>query len=474
MKKTPFLILLLLPLLLCSCDDFLNESMRSDYSPDNYYTSEEAAVAAVTGVYSSLYGTRWWIFGDVASDDAQKGGNAGDQAGMSEMDAFTATSDNGDIAVFWQKTYETVSQANNVIAYVSPMNIPLRDRLLGEALFIRAFSYFHLVNIFGAVPYKDKPQTTADAIHVGLSAPEVIYGKMETDLQAAADVLPPAYSAAERGRVTQGAALALLAKVYLYQKKYGECLAAIERLENLHQYRLVGNYADLFHSGAEDSTEIIFGLRFTESAKVILGNEFTVWMAPSIESGYHFNAPTQNFADCFTEQTTDGNDDPRLDASIGRNGKPWFNGLTFSASWSEATGYLVKKYNEDNPTARPIGYSTVPYHYLRYADVLLMKAEALNESSDAAGAAVPLNSVRRRAGLAGTVAATQIAMRTAIRIERRRELGFECHRFYDVMRYGREYAEQALAGTGFAWQEPRYYFPLPQMEIDANNKLSSE
>ncbi|GHT67680.1 membrane protein [Bacteroidia bacterium] len=456
-------------LLLCSCDNFLNESMRSDYSPENYYTSEDAAAAAVVGVYASLYGTKWWIFGDVASDDAAKGGNAGDQAGMDGIDAFTATSDNGDIAVFWQKTYETVSQANNVIAYVQPMNIPTRDHLIGEARFIRAFSYFQLVNIFGAVPYKDKPQTTADAIHVALSTPDIIYSKIEADLQAAADALPPSYGAAERGRVTQGAALALLAKTYLYQKKYSECLAAIQRLEDLQQYTLLNNYADLFHSGAEDSTEVIFGLRFAQSTEVSLGNEFTVWMAPSIESGYHFNAPTQAFVDCFTEQTATGSGDPRLDASIGRNGKPWFNGLTFSDSWSEATGYLVKKYCEDNPSARPIGYSTIPYHYLRYADLLLMQAEALNELG-AAGANVPLNSVRRRAGLADTTAA-QSTLRAIIRTERRRELGFECHRFYDLMRYGREYAEQALVGTGFTWQEPRYYFPLPQMEVDANNKL---
>jgi hypothetical protein len=262
----------------------------------------------------------------------------------------------------------------------------------------------------------------------------------------------------------------MLAKVYLFQQKYSECLQAISDLEALQQYTLLGRYADLFQSGAEDSTEVIFGLRFMNSTEANLGNAFAVWMAPLIEGGYSFNAPTQNYVDCFNEQTTAATTDPRLDASIGRHGEPWFNGMTFDEEWS-TTGYLVKKYNEENPLKQPISYFTLPYHYLRYADVLLMKAEALNETNGA-NAVAELNKIRHRANLSDVPSATsQGELRTTIRPERRRELGFEFHRFFDLMRYGKDAAEQALQGTGFIWQEPRYYYPIPQMETDANQAL---
>lgn len=475
MKKTN-IVWMLAALTLTGCENFLDETMKSEYSSENFFTTQEAAEQAVTGLYNSLYDMRWWVFGDVASDDAVKGGNAGDQADINSIDDFSASADNGIISEFWQSTYETIAQANNVIAYVSPMNIDAttRDRLVAEAKFLRALSYFHLVNIFGEVPYKTLPQTTNEAIYVGLSSVETIYANIERDLQEAIPAL--AQPASESGHVTQGAAYGLLAKVYLFQQKYAECLAQITSLEGLHQYDLEQNYADLFKRGAEDSKEVLFGLRFANDEIASLGNSYNVWMAPSIEGGYYFNAPTEDYVECFNEQTETGETDPRLDASIGRNGQPWFNGRTFDSSWSEATGYLVKKYNEDQPEGEAKSQSTIPYHFMRYAEVLLMKAEAINEGAlgddPLATAAAALDSVRGRAGLAPTTAVTQAALRDAIRLERRRELGFEFHRFYDVMRYGQEYAEDAL-GADFAgkWGATRYYYPIPQSELDANTAL---
>lgn len=478
MKKMIKNIYILLAVLsLTGCEDFLDSTMKSEYSSDNFFSSQENAEKALTGVYNSLYGMKWWVFGDVASDDAVKGGNAGDQADINAIDDFSANSDNGIISEFWKSTYETIAQANNVIAYVTPMNFDAtaKNRIVGEAKFLRAFSYFQLVNIFGAVPYKDQPQTTDAAIHVPLSSVDVIYSKIEQDLKEAAVALQT--PASEKGHATQGAALALLAKVYLFQQKYADCLAQITALEGLDLYDLEQNYADLFKRGAEDSKEVIFGLRFANDEIASLGNAFNVWLAPSIEGGYYFDAPTQAYVDCFTEQTKEGAVDPRLDASIGRDGQPWFNGTTFQASWSEATGYLVKKYNEDLPEDEAKSQSTIPYHYLRYAEVLLMKAEAINEGvlrgeNSVKDAAAALDEVRDRAGLDVTAADTQVALRDAIRVERRRELGFEFHRFYDVMRYGKDYAESVL-GESFKgkWGANRFYYPLPQAELDANQAL---
>jgi len=475
MKKRLYIIVIACMAVFSSCSDFLTEELKADYTSKNYYTTPEAATMAVTGIYNSLYGSNTlWVFGDVASDDAVKGGNAGDQADINAINDFTAPSDNGFINTFWQSTYETIARANNAITYITPMSIDvtLRNRLVGEAKFLRAYAYFNLVNIYGKVPLKLEPQLTSETINVGLSEVSAVYAQIEKDLTEAIAVLPVSYST-ETGRVTQGAAYGLLAKAELYQQKYTECLTNIQALEDLQHYDLVKNYADLFKAGAEDSVEVIFGIRYINSTAVILGNSLNVWFSPAIEGGYYFNAPTQNYVDAFTDKTIDGNDDPRLDASIGREGKPWFNNTTFSSSWSEATGYLVKKYDETMPAGSTKSQSTIPYNAIRYADILLMKAEALNESGGTnavVNAAIPLNRVRSRANLAPTTATTQSDMRIVIQNERRKELGFEFHRFFDLMRWGQATAEAAL-GTDFKWTSPRFYFPLPQTELDTNKAL---
>ena len=474
MKKILYILVLAVIVLVSSCSDFLNEQLKGDYTSANFYTSPEAATASVTGIYNSLYGNTLWIFGDVASDDAVKGGNPGDQPGIIGIDDFSATSDNGVLITFWKATYETIARANNAIFYVNPMTIDvaLRNRLVGEAKFLRAYSYFNLVNIFGKVPLKLDPQLTAATINVWLSDVPTIYAQIEKDLTEAAAVLPPDYPV-EKGRVTQGAAYGMLAKVDLYQKKYTECLTNIQALENLHQYKLLSNYANLFKAGAEDSTEVIFGLRFVKSAVSSIGNILSVDFSPSLEGGYYFNAPTQSYVDAFTDSTVLKTVDPRLDISIGRDGKPWFNNTIFSKSWSDATGYLVKKYDENTIVGIPKDQSTIPYHYMRYADILLMKAEALNEIGGAGGvanAAIEVNKVRTRANLNPTTAATQADLRIVIMNERRKELGFEFHRFFDLMRWGKTIAEASL-GTNFKWTEPRFYFPIPQTELDTNKAL---
>jgi len=474
MKKILYLFAIVL--LFNSCSDFLTSELKGEYTSDNYFISPEAATMAVTSIYNSLYGNTLWIFGDVASDDAVKGGTPGDQADINAIDDFSAASDNGFLSAFWKSSYETIARANNAITDIAPMGIDttLRNRLVGEAKFLRAYSYFNLVNIFGRVPLKLEPQLTYASIHVGLSEVSAIYTQIEIDLTEAIPVLPALY-ATEAGRVTQGAAYALLAKAALYQNNYTVCLTNIQLLEDLHQYDLVSNYANLFKAGAEDSVEAIFGIRYVNNAISSQGNGLNVWFSPatSPENGYYFNAPTQSYVDAFSETTIDGTVDPRLDASIGRDGQPWFNNMTFSASWSEATGYLVKKYNEDMVTGVTKDQSTMPYHAIRYADILLMKAEAINElggTGSIANAAIPVNRVRNRAHLAPTTATTQEAMRIVIRNERRKELGFEFHRFFDLMRWGKETAEAAL-GSNLKWAEPRFYFPIPQSELDSNQAL---
>ena len=456
-------------MLAVSCN-FLDEPLKGGYSSKNYYTCQSKAEMATNAIYNSLYGNTLWIFGDVASDDAVKGGNAGDQVEIDYIDNFSAAPDNGCISTYWTNTYETISRANNVIANVPSMNFDaeIKNRLVGEAKFLRAYAYFNLVNIFGEVPLKLLPQNTSEAIHVGLSSVSDIYKQIDADLSDAVKVLPESY-AVDKGRATVGAAYALLAKSKLFQQDYASCLTAIGLIPNI--YSLEPVYADLFKAGAEDSKESVFAIRYLNNTEMSLGNNLNVWFSPSVEGGYYFNAPTQAYVDCFTEKTVLGDVDPRLDASIGRDGKPWFNGMVFSSAWSEATGYLVKKYDEDLSDEYAKSQSTIPQHIIRYADVLLMKAEALNES-DRTNEAIPvLQTVRNRASLPPIV--TPISKNDArdiIRNERRKELGFEFHRFFDVMRYGKTYATSVL-GEDLKWTSSRFYYPIPVAETEANNAI---
>ena len=350
MKK---IIIALLPVAfaLTGCEDFLDSTMKSEYSSENFFNTQESAEQAVTGLYNTLYDMRWWVFGDVASDDAVKGGNAGDQADINAIDDYSASADNGIIYEFWQSTYETIAQANNVIAYVTPMDFDAtaKNRLVAEAKFLRAFSYFHLVNIFGEVPLKLEPQSSIENVHVGLSSVAAIYEQIEKDLTAA-QALPVSY-ATETGRVTRGAAYGLLAKAQLYQGKYSEALSSISSLKSLGIYDLEDNYADLFKLGEDgtsngNSIESIFAIFFLSDQVPATGNALNQWFAPSAEGGYYFNAPTQDWVNCFTEQTAAGTDDPRIDASIGREGVEWFEEGPFESAWAPATGYLVKKHNQ--------------------------------------------------------------------------------------------------------------------------------
>lgn len=465
MKARSIIILIAFAASAVSCD-FLDEQLRGDYSSETFYTNSENAVFAVNAVYNSLYGNTEWIFGDVASDDSVKGGNAGDNADINSINGFTASADNGPIGSYWQHRYETISRANNVIANVPGVNMDaeLKARLVAEAQFIRAYAYFCLVNVFGEIPVKTKPQVTSDAVHVGLSSVADVYKQIEADLVDAAKVLPATYLESEAGRATKGAALGLYAKVLLFQGKYPAAEQAIKDLDALAIYDLEPNYGDLFKQGGENSVESVFAIRYGNTTDASLGNNLNQWFAPSKDGGYYFNAPTQSIVDCY------GTGDLRLDVNIGRDGKPWFDGATFSSSWSEATGYLVKKYNEDAVEGQARNQCTLPQHILRYADVLLMKAEALNEQNRPDEAVIVLDKVRARVGLAASTASSQADVREAIRQERRKELAFEFHRFGDLMRYGKTYAQLCL-GEDIKWEGERYYFPIPQAEIDANSKL---
>ncbi len=469
------------------CSKFLTEDLKGEFSTDTYYKNDKQALQAINGAYNALSFTNpdnaLWVFGAVASDDAVKGGNAGDQAEITYIDEFTTNATNGITNNYWIFVYEGIARANNVIANVPavPMDEVLKTRIIGEAKFIRAYSYFNLVNIFGKVPLKLLPQLTPETIHVPLSEVSAIYQQIEKDLTDAAAVLPVSYTAGDVGRVTRGAALAMLGKVSLYQQNWSGAIGYFQQVEALGIYNLLPNYADNFKLAFENSSESIFEIQQLTGQNPGLGNAMNQWFAPSVEGGYYFNAATQSLVSAFEKAST-GEVDPRVDASVGRDGQPWLNGDIFSASWSP-TGFLTKKHQQplSEVSSSLKGDGDLNYVYLRYADLLLMKAEAFNENGNADSARANLNKVRQRARASfnGTPPATLLPdittldknqLATAIQKERRTELAQEFHRYFDLMRWGKSVAEAAL-GTNFNYDTKRY-MPLPQKEIDANQAIN--
>ena len=364
------------------------------------------------------------------------------------------------------------------------MESVLKDRIIAEAKFLRAYYYFHLVNVYGNIPLRLTPALNVNDLSFPLSTVSVVYAQIEQDLSDASASLPITYPSTETGRATKGAALGLLSKVYLFQEKWQLALTTANDLDGLG-YSLSTIYRNNFEVATENNIESIFEIQHVAGQIPASGTYLNQYVSPNVLNGYFFNAPTGNFVNEF-EKTATEIVDPRLDYTVGRAGNKWVDGQDFMSEWSPATGYLDKK--QAQPVdIDPIGDGGLNYVFMRYAEILLIKAEALNELNRGSEATAPLNTIRKRARESylydinlvgfGTVPANllpdvtytnQSSMRDAIRHERRVELGLEFHRFYDVIRYGKTYAEQVLQNFNY---ENNRYFPIPQSERDTNSKI---
>lgn len=495
MKRIYTLAIVFLLFIPISCSDFLTEELTGIYTSESFYKTEEHAFLAITGVYNSASfvstNNALWVVGDVASDDAAKGGSAGDQSDIQFIDEFSYSRNNGFLEKVWKHYYEGITRANYFLYYgdAIEMDATRKARMLGEAKFLRAYFYFNLVNIFGEIPLKVLPPLNSELINIGKSSVPAIYAQIENDLVSAKEVLAKEYTTSgDVGRATKGAAWGLLAKARLYQGEWQDALTAIDSLDAIGIYNLEFRYTDNFNTATQNNNESIFEIQHLSQQTPKLGSHLNQWFGAPDNNGYYFNVPVQNFVDEF-EVTNEGITDPRLDYTIGREGQPWINPGAFDPTWSP-TGYLQKKHLQSLSEEPIVGDAGLNYVYMRYADVLLMKAECLNELSRTAEALVPLNAVRKRAresylydlNLAGAgsipsnlltdvVSINQSVVRTAIRHERRVELGFEFHRFFDLMRYGQAEAELALGNTNFTYASHRYFL-IPQSELDTNTALT--
>ena len=465
-----------------SCTDLHNDPIGL-LTPDqiNADPTLNSVRLSVTSSYQMLSSTlnllgqwRWdlgtvfrndFILDDIASDDVKKKWNPdGDQAWMDQVYSFNFTASNQAFGGSWAYDYEGISRANLAISYLTDEAViakigidpALRNRLLGEAYFLRAFYYFDLVNDFGDVPLLLTPlKSFEEAYSVARREPKAaVYTQISADLAQAKTLLPNSKHSdpAERWRASKGAVLALQAKVALFNERWTEVISTVAELEGLNFYSLNANYFDSFAVASEGTeSEVIFAYDHQSGQNPRKGNG----LCAPLDWG--FIAPTDNFLSEFEVN------DPRLAYTVNVADKAVYKLL----------GATNRSYigNDDAPSNKV---------YIRLADVLLWKAEAYNETGNYAGAIAIINAIRARARTgvtvsgvlppAGTLPDRNIASTDANQIaawlmhERRVELGFESQRFNDLKRWG--IARQVLVAIGKNFQDRHYLYPIPQGEID--------
>jgi hypothetical protein len=497
--KIPPITLLLGAFLATStgCQKFLDQPVLGQYEAGQFFTSDTNAILAVNAAYVPLSfrdasSNVLWVLGDVASDDAVKGSNPGDQADFENIDIFNITPINAAVEAQWRRDYDGIFKCNVVLDGLPTSNTSVsatvRQQVVGQAQFLRAYYYFQLATIYGNVPLRLKVETPAELQSPALPQAQ-IYAQVEADCQTAMATLPANWTGTDVGRATKGAAMALLAKTYLYEQKWQLAAQTAQAVEALGTYSLLPVFANNFRAATKNNVEAIFSVQHTSGLSPNQGTNLNQWFAPRPQNGYGFFLPTQSLVNNF-ERTSAGVVDPRLDYSLGRAGQSFF-GVPFDATWS-STGYVSKKHLQpltEIPTTTK-GDGNLNFQAIRYAEVLLIDAEASNEAGNSANALKALNQVRKRAresylydntlpssgtvptGLLPDLTLTdQSQLRDAIRRERRAEMALEFQRFFDIVRYGQTYAQQALADRpNFNYSRNRFY-PIPQSERDTNKGL---
>ncbi len=512
MKLRIIIVLLFFSCCFFSCKKQLDQTIYGAQTDETFYKTTAQLSQALNAAYGSLRRPGWYgefslhfLLQDVSTDDAEKGGaSIGEFPEWANIQAFTVSSSNQAMLWFWQLCYNSIYQCNLVIAKSAGVqgDAALISRMVNEAKFIRAFNYYALVTWFGDVPLITEPQQPAD-VFVARTTKEEVFAKIIEDLTAAT-ALPEKgeYAATDNGRVTSGAAYAMLGKVYMFTKKYPEAETALQNIINSGNYSLVDDYGKLFTLQNNNGPESVFEIQYVEDAagQQNGGTQNVVWFSSRVNAGgYGYHCPSKDLFNAFAP------DDPRITYTFYQTGDQ-FTGDAYVQDCSiSPTGYHDRKMQiiPADRTSVPwdIGYNA---HIIRYADVLLMYAEALNENNKAGQALQYLEMVRNRArhsnpldpkrsiqiyvpptnsvsSLPAVTTTDQASLRTAIWNERRFELGNEGwrrddlirqNRFGQIMRaYATAYNTAPFKGSNFD-DSRDYLMPIPQDEINRNPKLT--
>lgn len=476
--KTSIALAIFATLAISCTDDFVDRDPVYSIDSENYFNSEADYNNALIGAYDLLHATfKNVLLGEIASDNTLSGGeSANDVVGFQQVDEMTHTPVNADLKNIWDWMFAGVNRCNYILEFKDKTDFANKNQVIAETRFLRAYYHFELVKWFGGIPLNgDKRFKLDDEKNIPRSSKAEVYASIESDLQFAIENLNP--TATQAGRATKGAAQALLGKVYLYQDKFLNAANVFESLITDNHYSLVTNYNTIFENSGENGPESVFEVQYTDAqgasfdclqcseGNVAVGfNGIRNYTGPIFDSGYSFNVPTQKIVDAF-----EVGDNRKAVAILDIVAWAAANNASYGTGYKH-TGYFNRKYLPrqgdqnlgDQNLTNPNNYRSI-----RYADVLLMAAEAYNRGgiSDVK-AREYLNQVRRRAfgDLNHDISASGAALTDFIWQERRVELVGEGQRFFDLVRTGK--AAQEITGFTPGKNE---VFPIPNEEIQFSN-----
>jgi hypothetical protein len=473
MKNKLCLIICSIVLLLSCKKSFIEIPPESTVSVDILYKTDKDFQDAVNGGYNVLQTQyqNFWVFGDLPADDVSE--DIPNHFDHVTFDQFTVTDRQAILVSTWRNYYNLINRVNTIIVNLDKADgamVKNKDRFMGEAKFMRALAYFDLVRIFGDVPMITTNVTAEESYKIGREKTEKIYAEVIIkDLQDAEARLPVKYTGTDVGRATKGAAKSILGKVYLTVKDFANAESKLKEVTTMG-YALLPNFRDLWNYTAnEHHSEYIFDIEYEEG--IGEGSNFTHTFAPSwtaltdlygIKGGTPSNdgAPTLGLFAAF-------------DAKDVRRGITVNYGITVNGTFTpipttsiQASKSFTTKYFTAVASAND---SRANWKVIRYADVLLMLAEALNENGKTTEALNYLNPVHTRAGLTAYAGLTQADAREKIYLERRLELFLEGQRWFDLVRTGR--ALSTLQSLGMKSHMTVFPIPLTQIQIMNNKEL---
>jgi tetratricopeptide (TPR) repeat protein len=452
--------------LLVSCKkEFIEKSPTSTVVVDVLYKTDKDFQDAVIGVYTPFQAQyqNFWVFGDLRGDDSRHEVLA--NLSRVAVDVFTLNNDDPLLRDTWRNYYQAISRANEILSKIESADVAVvknKERHKAEAKFLRALAYFDLVRIFGDVPMITTPISVEEAYKSGREKADKIYDEVIVkDLLAAENNLPATYTGTDVGRATKGAAKALLGKVYLTRKDFVKAEAKLQEVTTLG-YDLLPNYKDLFdYSKNEHHKEYIFDIEYEEG--IGEGSSITNAFLPQytpIADIYGVkgtlgdnNAPPPHLYNLFEAG------DVRRDITVVQGGAYDKNG-NFVKLPAQTQQSFTLKYMTPVPSG---GDSKANWKVIRYADVLLMYAEALNENGKTSEALTNLNRVRTRAKVGTYSNLSQADTREKIYLERRLELSSEGQRWFDLVRTGR--ALSVMQSYGMKPYMTVFPIPLNQLQI---------
>lgn len=436
-------------LLMTSCgDSFFDLEPASSVTIDKVYKTASDYNVAVIGCYAKLQSqvNFYTECCEYRSDNLSLGAPTAGNQDRYDIDHFTEKPSNGILSSYWANFNNNVYRCNLLLDQIDGANFAenLKKQYKGEAMFIRALNYFNMYRIWGGVPATKHVVSAAEALKVARYSDEQMFDLIAGDLKEIVDnnYLPETYSSADMGRATSGAAKALLGKVYLTFHKWTEAKDILSQL--IGKYQLVSPIAQVFNVDNKNNNEIIFAVHFN---KEIEGEGHSYWY--NLTNASDDTNQTSSLLNTFP--TGDARKDLITYVQVEKNVR-----------------LMNKFYDTKSPTFKTVGNDQI---LLRYADVLLMYAEALNEiqydASEGSLALKYLNAVRQRAGISNLTVKqlpTQEKFRKGILVERQREFPYEGQRWFDLVRMG--FAKSVMAENGVEIKDYQLLFPIPQQEIE--------